>query len=69
MWTNWGVRWPIRRVSFAIEHRDSSGLKPLAVFSFLSEDWPPWIALLHMRERWPELRFEMKAEYLEFAEP
>jgi 3-oxoacyl-[acyl-carrier-protein] synthase III len=23
------------------------------------------IALLHMRERWPELRFKMTAEYLE----
>jgi hypothetical protein len=68
MWANWGVRWPIRRASFAIERnrRDPSGVKPLAAFSFLSEDWSPWIALL--RERWPELRFEMKAEYLEFVE-
>jgi hypothetical protein len=32
---------------------------------FLPEDWSPWIALLHMRERWPELRFEMGAGYLE----
>jgi hypothetical protein len=31
------------------------------MFRFLSEDWSPWIALLRMRERWPELRFEMKA--------
>ena len=66
MWGNWGVRWPIRRVTFAIERR--AGVKPGAVFRFLSEDWSPWIALLHMRERWPELRFEMKAEYLEFSE-
>src|SRR5271168_3017286 len=29
MWRNWGVRWPIRRVTFAIEHRDSSGVKPV----------------------------------------
>jgi hypothetical protein len=27
-----------------------------AVFRFLSGDWSPWIALLRMRERWPELR-------------
>jgi hypothetical protein len=40
----------------------------LAVFRFLSEDWPAWIAVLHMRERWPELRFEMKAGYLEMGE-
>jgi hypothetical protein len=70
MWANWGVRWPIRRVIFSIERnrRDPSGVRPLAVFRFLSEDWSPWIALLRMRERWPELRFEMKAEYLEFIE-
>ena len=32
MWANWGVRWPIRRVTFAIEHkhRDTSGVKPVA---------------------------------------
>jgi hypothetical protein len=66
MWANWGVRWPIRHVSFAIERRD--GVKPAAVFRFLSEDWSPWIALVRMRERWPELRFEMKAGYLESIE-
>jgi hypothetical protein len=67
MWAHWGVRWPIRRVSFAIERkrRDTSGGKPLAVFRFLSEDWSPWIALLRMHERWPELRFELKAGYLD----
>ena len=68
MWGNWGVRWPIRRVTFAIERRDTSGVKPVAVFRFLSEDWSPWIALLRMRERWPELRFEMKAGYLQMGE-
>jgi len=78
MWANWGVRWPIRRVTLAIERQRDRGVKgvgvkggavdPVAVFRFLSEDWSPWIALLRMRERWPELRFEMKAEYLEFIE-
>ena len=70
MWRNWGVRWPIRRVTFAIERdrRDAKGGKPVAVFRFLSEDWPPWIAVLRMRERWPELRFEMKVGYLDFSE-
>jgi len=66
MWAHWGLRWPIRRVTFRIEHRDTSGVEPVVVFRFLSEDWSPWIALLHMRERWPELRFEMKAGYFEF---
>ncbi len=61
MWGNWGVRWPIRRVSCAIERRD--GAKPVGVFQFLSEDWSPWIALLRICERWPELRFEMKAGF------
>jgi hypothetical protein len=68
MWGNWGVRWPIRRVTFAIERRDTSAVKLVAVFRFLSEDWSPWIALLHMRERWPELRFEMKVGYLQMEE-
>jgi hypothetical protein len=47
---------------------DASGVKPAAVFRFLSEDRSPWIALLRMRERWPELRFEMRPEYLKFNE-
>jgi hypothetical protein len=53
------VRWPIRRVTFAIERRDTSAVKPVAVFRFLSEDRSPWIALLRMRERWPELSSEL----------
>jgi hypothetical protein len=67
MWANWGVRSPIRRVTFAIERqrRDTSGVKPLAVFRFLSEDWSPWIALQRMRERWPELSFELIPSYLQ----
>ena len=73
MWANWGVRWPIRRVTFAIERQRDSGVSgggvgPVAVFRFLSEDWSPWIALLRIRKRWPELRFTMTAEYLEFVE-
>jgi hypothetical protein len=67
MWGNWGVRWPIRRVTFAIERRDTNGVKPIAVFRFLSEDWSPWIALLRMRERWPELSFNLMPSYLHMA--
>jgi hypothetical protein len=67
MWGNWGVRWPIRRVTFAIERRDTS-VKPVAVFRFFSEDWSPWIAFGRMRGQWPELRIEMKARYLELNE-
>jgi hypothetical protein len=52
-------------VTFAIERPDTSGVKPVAVFRFLGEDWSPWIAVLRMRERWPELLFEMRAGYLE----
>jgi hypothetical protein len=61
MWRNWGVRWPIRRVTFAIERAraDVSGERR-AVFRFLSEDWSPWLAVLRMRERWPELRFDLR---------
>jgi len=74
MWGNWGVRWPTRRVTFhlrqgfggqvAIERRDTGGVKPVAVFRFLSEDWSPWIALLRMRERWPQLSFKLIPSYL-----
>ena len=64
VWTNWGVRWPIRRVTFAIERLHRDGFKPVAVFQFLSEDWSPWIALRRMRERWPELSFELVPSYL-----
>ena len=66
MWANWGVRWPIRGVTFAIERErdDASGVKPVAVFRFISEDWSPWIALLRMRKRWPELSFRMIPSYL-----
>lgn len=74
MWGNWGVRWPIRRVTYLIEQRrvGRSDLKLAAVFRFLSQDWSPWIALVRMRERWPDLWFEwfeMKAAYLEEAPP
>lgn len=63
MRANWGVRWPIRRVSFAMKRgRD---LRPLATFEFLSEDWSPWIALLQMRKRWPELAFKLVPSYLD----
>jgi len=66
MWANWGVRWPIRRVTFALERErgDTGGVKPAAVFRFLSEDWSPWIAVLRMRERWPELSFTLFPSYL-----
>jgi hypothetical protein len=43
----------------------SVGVKPVAVFRFLSEDWSPWIALVRMRKRWPGLRFDMRRGYLE----
>lgn len=65
MWGNWGVRWPIRRATFAIERRDTGGVKPVAVFRFLSEDWSHWIALLHLRERWPKLSFKLSPSYLQ----
>jgi hypothetical protein len=56
-------------VTFAIERRDTGGVKALSVLRFLTEDWSPWSALLLVRERWPELQLEMKAGYLEFIEP
>ena len=60
--SNWSVRGPV-----GLARSDASGGKPAAVFLFLSEDWSPWIALVRMRERWPELRFETKAGYLQLG--
>ena len=48
--------------------RRSDGTEAGGVFRFLSEDWSLWIALVRMRERWPGLRFEMKAGYLQAVE-
>jgi hypothetical protein len=61
-----GVRWPIRKVKFAMEQwrLGRTGLKPVAVFRFLSEDWSPWSAFARMRARWPGLRFMLSPEYL-----
>ena len=70
MWAHWGVRWPIRRVTFAMEQRRvgrTTTFKPVAVFRFLSEDWSPWIALVRMRERWSGLCFNMSAGYLQMG--
>jgi hypothetical protein len=68
MWANWGVRWPIRRVTFAMEQQrlGRTKFKPVAVFRFISEDWSPWIALKRMRERWPGLKFDLKVGYLTY---
>jgi hypothetical protein len=56
---------PAGRVRDEQRPHGRSGLKPVAVFRFLSENWSPWIALVRMRERWPGLRFEMKAGYIQ----
>lgn len=50
----------------AIERREASGVRPVAVFRFLSGDWSPWIALPRMRECWPE--FAVRDESGVFAD-
>jgi hypothetical protein len=40
-----------RFVHDAAASRGSDKTKTVAVFSFVSEDWSPWIALARMRER------------------
>ena len=63
---HWGVAWPLRDVSLAMEHRRRGNhLALVAVFRFVSEDWSPWIALAQRREAWPELRFRLAPSYLE----
>jgi hypothetical protein len=62
------VRWPIQTYAMEQRREGRSGLKPVAVFLFLSEDWSPWIALVRMRQRWPELKFCLRPSYLTWCE-
>jgi len=64
---DWGVRWPIRPATFATEQQrlSQTPLKQASVFCCLSVDSLPRIAPKRMRDGSPELRFEMKAGYLE----
>ncbi len=52
---------PLRLPPFAVECKryDISRVKQVAVFRFLSDDRPPWMALPRLRERWPELAFKL----------
>jgi hypothetical protein len=71
---HWGTASPLRRVELTIEQRrrlDDQGIDRVAVFTFASEDWSPWQALLAMRARWPRLTFVLTPIYDEMplAEP
>ena len=59
------MHFEIVSLALALPHIKDGTVKPLAVFRFISEDWSPWIALLRMRERWPELSFKLIPSYLD----
>ena len=67
LWPHWGTTEALRHVA---EDPGAAG-DPLhasageAVFrvDFWSADWTPWLALLHLREAWPALRFDIRPSY------
>ena len=52
-------------LEFAMERNGRARLKPAAVFRVISEDWWSCVALIQIRERWPELNFMLKPAYLQ----
>lgn len=48
-----------------MERNGRARLKPVAVFRVISEDWWSCVALIQIRERWPELNFMLKPAYLQ----
>jgi hypothetical protein len=47
-WQHWGTRLPLRKVTFRFEHlrqKERAGINVIAVYEFMSADWPPWRSL------------------------
>lgn len=67
MMKNWGTPAPLRRVTFDMKSRTVADtfIPNIAVFRFLSADWSPWQAMLHCRQRWPGLTFDLTYEFPE----
>ena len=65
MWANWGTRSAPWRVSLETAlRRAGEGVRLIYAFTFLTEDWSPWIAVKKLRARWPTLLFELRTDYL-----
>ena len=66
MWEHWGTTWHLRRVEAARPSRAATAAlasgEDAALFRFVSADWSPWPVLRRCRERWPALRFDLRAE-------
>ncbi len=66
LWQHWGTTEALRHVA---EDPGAAGdprhAAAAAVFrvDFWSADWTPWRALLHLREAWPALRFDIRPSY------
>lgn len=67
LWAHWGTTWPLRHV--AARPTTGAAVRRLpdgqggVVFLFHAADWSPWPALLTIRPRWPELRFDLRPDY------
>lgn len=68
-WQQWGTRVPPQRVSHRTTLRRAGGgmVRQVYIFTFLTEDWSPWLAVAAIRRRWPGLRFELRAAHLELT--
>ena len=55
LWENWGT-WEVRRIT-------EFSSPELWRIKFWSADWTPWRALATLRQRWPQLRFDIRPTY------
>jgi hypothetical protein len=70
MGANWGTRSAPWRVSCGTAlRRAGEGVRQVYAFTFLTEDWSPWIAIAKLRERWPTLEIALRPRYLEDVQP
>lgn len=66
LWTHWGTTEALRGVvELPIGGRGGARRRDPGLFwvGFWSADWTPWPALLALRTRWPDLRFDLRPLY------
>jgi hypothetical protein len=66
LWTHWGTTEALRGVvELPIGGRGGARRRDPGFFwaGFWSADWTPWPALLALRARWPDLRFDLRPLY------